>query len=276
MSRQSGRLSVVGTGINAGGQLTVETTHLVRAADQVLAVVSGLMLEQLRDINPRVVSLHDCYAVGRRRDDSYAAMLERILAPLDRGAHVCAVFYGHPGVFVWPGHEAVRRARAAGHEATMYPGVSAEDCLFADLGVDPAVHGCQAYEATDFLLHARRIDPTAVLVLWQPAALGDTTRSRFTTDPHWVAVLAEVLMEHYPAGHPVVVYEAASFPLQPPRVERLALADLHRAKFTEVSTLYLAPVAPPQPSPERLRRLGIRADEVVPGAYQLFRCEPGR
>jgi hypothetical protein len=35
----------------------------------------------------------------------------------------------------------------------MLPAISAEDCLFADLGVDPADHGCPSYEATDFLVH---------------------------------------------------------------------------------------------------------------------------
>jgi len=31
----------------------------------------------------------------------------------------------------------------------MLPGISAEDCLVADLGIDPASSGCQSYEAND-------------------------------------------------------------------------------------------------------------------------------
>jgi hypothetical protein len=34
----------------------------------------------------------------------------------------------------------------------MLPAVSAEDCLFADLGVDPGAAGCQSHEAADFLI----------------------------------------------------------------------------------------------------------------------------
>lgn len=266
-----GRLSVVGTGIRPGGHLTRETQHVIAAADRVFTVVDGLTLERLREINAGSESLQDSYAVGRQRDDSYAEMVRRILAPLEEGRHVCAAFYGHPGVFVWPAHEAVRQARAAGYRAVMYPGISAEDCLFADLGLDPAVHGCQSFEATDFLLHARRFDPTAALILWQPITLGDLGRKAFEYDPDWVRVLAEVLGEAYPVGHPVTIYEAAVFPLDQPRIEPVPLNRLHEARFTQASTLYLPPAGAPELSTERLERLGVRASDLVLGAYQQYR-----
>jgi len=34
----------------------------------------------------------------------------------------------------------------------MLPAISSEDCLYADLGVDPATTGNASYDATDFLL----------------------------------------------------------------------------------------------------------------------------
>lgn len=270
MSEQ-GRLSVVGTGIRLGGQMTTEAGHLARSADRVFALADGLTFELLASLNPAIESLQSNYAVGKQRDASYAEMVERILAPLAEGAHVCAAFYGHPGIFVWPAHEVIRRARADGLQAIMYPGISAEDCLFADLGIDPAVHGCQSFEASDFLLHARRFDPTAALILWQPAALGDITRSSFTTDPAWVRALAEVLMADYPPDHPVIIYEAAAFPLDDVRRDEVSLECLHEAQFSQVSTLYLAPAGPPGLSPERLQMLGVSADDISFGAYQDYR-----
>lgn len=271
LDSRKGRLSVVGTGIRPGGHLTREAQHLIRAADRVFAVVDGLTLERLRELDPEVESLQDSYVVGRQRDESYAEMVCRILEPLDRGRHVCAAFYGHPGVFVWPAHESVRQARSAGHRAVMYPGISAEDCLFADLGLDPALHGCQSFEATDFLLHARRFDPTAALILWQPITLGDLNRDAFECDPGWVRVLAEVLAADYPADHPVTIYQAAVFALDEPRIEEVPLNRLHEARFTQVSTLYLPPAAPPVLSVERLDRLGIREADLALGAYQIYR-----
>ncbi len=271
MSSATGRLSIVGTGIRLAGQLTIEARHLVAGADQVLCVVDELTLFHLRQINPHSQSLQHCYAPGRSRDASYAEMVERLLAPLHEGQHVCGVFYGHPGVFVWPGQEAVRQARRAGFPATMYPGVSALDCLVADLGLDPAVHGCQSFEAMDFLLYPRRIDATALLLLWQPVALGDPQRSTFTTDPAWVQVLAEVLGESYPENHPVIVYEAATLPLAEPRVESVALSDLHRVEFTQRSTLVLEAAGPPIRSEQRLARLGVSPDAIRTASFQRYR-----
>lgn len=271
-SGKPGSLSVVGTGIRLGGQLTTEARNLIRAADRVLAVMAdGLTLDYLKDLNPSVISLQYHYAPGRQRDESYERMVEEILATVRQGGRVCAAFYGHPGVFVWPSHECVRRARAEGYPARMYAAVSAEDCLFADLGVDPARSGCQSYEAADFLLYARVIDPTAALILWQPAALGDLTRSSFRTDPAWVAVLADVLMQTFPPAHGVVVYEAAAFPLDEPRIEFVRLDALATVDFTQASTLYVPPLGAPALSPERLARLGVSENDIALGNFQKQR-----
>ena len=57
-----------------------------------------------------------------REGGSTSEMVEEILAAVREGKRVCAVFYGHPGVYVKPSHEAVRRARKEGFEARMLPG----------------------------------------------------------------------------------------------------------------------------------------------------------
>lgn len=271
-SGPSGRLSVVGTGIRLAGQLTVETRHLVRAADRVLAVMADpFSLDVLRDLNPEVTSLQVHYAQGRSRDESYRRMVAAVLDPVRSGEHVCAAFYGHPGVFVWPAHEAVRQARAEGFEATLYPGISAEDCLIADLGIDPGVSGLQTFEATDFLVHPRRFDPRTPLVLWQLAALGDRSRSTFRTDPAWVRALASVLAEAYPEAHQVTVYEAAVGPFDRTRIEPVALNRLHELAFTQASTLYVPPTGAPAPDLDRLRRLGLDPTGLVEASFQKYR-----
>ncbi len=264
------RLSVVGTGIRPGGQLTLETRHLIKQADRVLAVVDGLALAALEQLNPNVESLQDCYQAGSR-EAGYAEMVRRILGALDQGGEVCAAFYGHPGVFVWPAHEVIRQARARGQAARMYPGISAEDCLFADLEIDPALHGCQSYEAMDFYLHPRRIDPTAALVLWQMAALGDVHRNCFQADPAWLNALSEVLTVDFPEDHQAIIYEAAAFPLAEPRREPIALGRLDKAVYSQVSTLFIPPLRAPELCQQRLARLGIDEEALTPAASRRFR-----
>lgn len=250
---------MVGTGLAGPAHATIEAIGELEAAERVfLLVADPLTREWLRGLCPRARDLSDCYAPGRPRADSYLEMVERILAAVRRGARVCAAIYGHPGVFAYPAHEAVRRAREEGFEARMLPAVSAEDCLFADLGVDPGARGCQSFEATDFLLRRRRFDPASGLVLWQIGviAVGDV-RDAELWNPDGLRVLAEVLLETYPPGHEVTVYEAATLPLCAPKVVPVPLARLANAPVTAVSTLWVPPLPDPGIDPAMLRRLGL-------------------
>jgi uncharacterized protein YabN with tetrapyrrole methylase and pyrophosphatase domain len=168
-------------------------------------------------------------------------MVEEILAPVRAGRRTCAAFYGHPGVFVLPSHVAIAQARQEGFEAEMLPGVSAEDCLFADLGVDPSTAGCQSYEATRFLEWRPAIEPRAALVLWQVGVAGSANH---TAEPQAPALgaLVDALRQHYPDDHEVVVYEASSFPGVAPVIRSTPLLELAGA-VTPASTLYVPPLA---------------------------------
>lgn len=257
MSR--GSLVVVGTGIKVANQCTIEARHHLESADIVFEVVGDQLAQSfVRSLNANVVSLQHLYARDRARSDTYEAMVETILGAVRGGKRVCAAFYGHPGVYVYPSHESVRRARAEGYEARMLPAVSADACVFADLGFDPGWIGCQSFEATDFVINARRFDPAAVLMLWQIALVGDRTLKVFESDPNRVAVLAEVLMESYPSDHLVTVYCAATLPVGEPDVQTLPLNRLHEAEITQESTLIVPPLGEAHPSPERLALLQAR------------------
>jgi uncharacterized protein YabN with tetrapyrrole methylase and pyrophosphatase domain len=194
----------------------------------------------VKSLNANARSLEHCYVEGLHRREVYRRMTEEILEPVRAGRHVCAAFYGHPGVFVFPSHEAIAIARAEGYEARMLPGISAEDCLFADLGVDPARAGCQSYEATRFLEERPNIEPRAALVLWQVGVVGSAEHTAEAEAPK-LDELVERLGTIYPAAHEVVVYEASSYAGVSPLVRPVALADL-AAAVTPVSTLYVPPL----------------------------------
>jgi uncharacterized protein YabN with tetrapyrrole methylase and pyrophosphatase domain len=252
-----GSLTVVGTGIQLGTHLTPEARAAICDADVVLTLVSEpVMLAAVERLNPRTRPLQNHYVLGESRALAYEAMVEEILAHVRNGLTVCAAFYGHPGVFVAPSHEAVRRAREEGFRARMLPGVSAEDCLFADLGVDPARFGCQSYEATDFLAHRRRVDTTAALILWQLGTVGNTAAAEEAA-PVGLAVLVEALLGLYSPEHEVIVYEASPYPGFDPRVLRTPLAELRPEHATAMSTLYVPPARPPELDLRMLDRLGL-------------------
>lgn len=255
MARNS--LTVVGTGIAVGVHLTVQAREAIERADSFFHLAADpIAVQWLAGMREDAIDLRGHYRPGVMRDDIYERITESILEPLRDGRSVCAAFYGHPGVYVRPSHEAVRRARSEGHDARMLPGISAEDCLFADLGVDPADWGCLSYDATDFLLHRRPVDPSASLILWQITVIGDptaVTHARMDA----VGVLVERLLEHYPPDHGVVVYEASPYPIGGPVADRVRLDALADAELTPLSTLYVPPASPPEPDAEMAVRLGL-------------------
>ena len=239
----TGALVVVGTGIGPA-RLTAEARAAIEAADEVLYLVpDSLSAHTVEQLNPRSRSLEDCYVEGRQRREAYARMVEEILRPVRAGRRTCAAFYGHPGVFVLPSHEAIAQARREGFDAEMLPGISAEDCLFADLGVDPSTAGCQSYEATRFLEWRPAIEPRAALVLWQVGVVGSAEHTAEAKAPR-LAELVKALRELYPDEHEVVVYEASTFAGLAPLIRRAPLVELAEA-VTPASTLYVPPLERP-------------------------------
>lgn len=251
-----GSLLVVGTGISLAGHCSAEARRAIVSADVVMSVMGDTLMQKwLETLNPNTYALEHLYETEGARPAAYAAMVETILSAVRAGQNVCAVFYGHPGVFVRPSHEAVRRALAEGYDARMLPAISAEDCLFADLGFDPAALGCQTYEARDFFFNARRFDPTAALILWQIAVFSDHTFTKFTSEPGALRALAQALCEHYPADHRVAVYEAATLPTDAPLINWMPLGRLGEAVVTQASTLFVPAYGAPAPAPGRLAML---------------------
>lgn len=249
-------LIVVGTGIRVVGQMTTEAVAWIRVSEKVLYLAHDPVAEDvLTGLNPTAESLAGFYAEGKPRRQTYQEMVDRVLDCVRSGKKTCLVFYGHPGVFCWPGHEAIRQARREGYTARMLPAVSAEDCLFADLGLDPATHGCLSYEATDFLKNGRHTDPASLLILWQVGAIGNPFFQSQGCDLSALPLLVERLCPVYGADHHGILYTA---PIQwggEPTVERVRLGRLGDARLTSSSTLCVPPSQPARPDLEMCKRL---------------------
>jgi uncharacterized protein YabN with tetrapyrrole methylase and pyrophosphatase domain len=255
---KTGSLIIVGTGIRSVGQLTIESIATIKCADKVFYVVADPIAESMiRELNASAESLQKYYEHGKPRLQTYKEFVDRIMESVRDGKRTCAAFYGHPGVFVLPSHAAVRQARSEGYEARMLPGISAEDCLFADLGVDPSTSGCQAWEATDFVIHQRRLDPSSSVVLWQIGAVGEWDHQEAGYANQGLPLLLEKLSKYYRSEHGVIVYEAAFFPECEPIIRRMPLSELHASPLSTISTLYIPPAQSAIPDRDMYERLGL-------------------
>jgi precorrin-6B methylase 1 len=239
-----GKLICVGTGMRMAGQLTPLARSYIETADVVVAAVPNRFARKwLQDIAKQYICLldyyDDCDIEGKNRHDTYRRMSATILDEVRAGKTVCAAFYGHPGIFACISHMAIKAARAEGFSAEMLPGISAEDCLVADLGLDPGATGMVSMEATQFMIFERRLDPTALLILWQPYIAGDLTRKRFDTTSARLQVLVDKLARDYPLDHAVILYEAATNPLETPRMDTIRLRDLPTATLNGITTLVI-------------------------------------
>ena len=252
-----GSLTVVGPGICLGSHITNETLVTIQNAEKVLInVYDPLMQTWLEHINPNTESLQQFYSFSKERSTSYEEMTDYILSYLYQGLKVCAVFYGHPGVFARSGHESIRRAQAEGYSTRMLPAVSSEDCLFADLGIDPSDCGCQSFEATDFLVYDRKFDPTSSLILWQIAMIGETKAINEVNTTN-LFILVEMLQKSYISSHKVALYEAAQYPICDPLIQWVNLENVPYSQVTQLSTLYIPPNALASLDIIMVRRLGI-------------------
>lgn len=235
-------LVVVGSGIEFGRHASERCLSEIREAEVVFCLVDPFALAMIRDFRPDAINLGVHYAPGKDRRQTYREMDAAIMAEVRAGRRVCAVFYGHPGVYADVPHAVVRKARAEGIPARMEPGVSAEACLYADLGIDPGRRGVQSMEATHFMAFDRQLDVAGLVLLWQVALSGDLSCTRLHAEREGVQALVERLLRWYPPDHEVVLYEAARLPIETFRAERLPLRDLADAHYEEYTTLVIPPL----------------------------------
>jgi precorrin-3B methylase len=246
IQKQAGKLVCVGTGMRMAGQLTPLSKSYIESFDIVFAAVPNIFTrEWLKGVAKEFVCILDHYEEakidGKTRRDTYRRMADTILAEVRAGKRVCAAFYGHPGIFACISHMAIADARREGFAAHMEPGISALDCLVADLGIDPGNTGMVSMEATQFMIFQRVIDPTALFVVWQIGIAGDLTLKRYDTETAHLQIIVDKLARTYSLDHEVILYEAATHALEQTRAEKIRLGDLPTASLKQHTTLVIPP-----------------------------------
>ncbi|KAK6511613.1 hypothetical protein TWF481_000528 [Arthrobotrys musiformis] len=273
----TGSLTLVGTGVRSLCQLTLEAIQEVEGADVIYYAVRDAATEGfIKKKNEKAIDLYQYFINDDNipEADIYIQIAEVLLADTRSGLRVVGVFFGHPGLFMSPNRRALAIAQAEGYTAKMLPGISVDDCLLADLGIDPSFVGCLTCEARDFLIHDHIGLASRHVIMYEIGYLGfygdDSKEDHFQ-------YLAQKLEDTYGASHPLVNYTAAISPLMQPIIDRLVVGDLQkpevRQRITSASTLYFPPKEIP-PLNEFARRL---LDQKVTSREQFQHAVfPGR
>ncbi|WP_018623307.1 SAM-dependent methyltransferase [Kangiella aquimarina] len=256
-----GSLVCVGTGIQLAGQITLIAKSYIEEADIVFGVLPDPIAESwISELNSNFVSLQNLYSEDRSRKETYKDMVSAIVNEVKSGKKVVGAFYGHPGVFAWAPHEAIRQLQALGYDAFMEPGISAEDCLFADLGIDPGASGCQGYETTQFLFYKHDLDLYSYVILWQIGLAGEWTLQSFSTSRSNLEKTVSYLNRWYPLSHEVIIYEAPFLPTQEARIERFPLSSLPDKELSMSSTMVIPPLHKLELDEEGLKHFGLTVE----------------
>lgn len=255
---ENASLTVVGAGIKFKSHLTTEAQAYIKGSDLVLYLVNEpAMRDWIIRNSRRSESLNRLYNAYPLRNDCYNAMTAYVLTELRKDQHVCFVLYGHPTIVAKPGVKAATQARAEGFHTKILPGISAEDCLFADLMINPTETGYLSYEATDFLVYLRILDSRCYVVLWQAGIIGALGYPAQHDNSDGISLLTKRLMQFYDAEHKIYLYEAAQYPHIEPLITTIKLGELQNSACSPITTLCIPPAQKSLPNVEMLKALRI-------------------
>lgn len=249
-------LTILGSGIKSFSHLTQESITYIKNSEIICYLINEpLMKDYIRDNSKESYDLDILYNAHTYRKDSYLDITKYVLSQFDKYNHVSFIVYGHPCFCVNSTINAIKLANKD-IDIEVLPAVSSEDCLYADLGINPLVYGTQIYEATDFLIFDRTVDASSNLILFQIGMIGNIKHDKDVNIDNLI-ILKSKLLNHYPKDHELIVYEASLYPHVKPVVTKITLNDLENGKFSHISTVFIKPSKENKINLEMLSKLGI-------------------
>lgn len=240
--------------------MTEETKRVIQSADKVLYLVNEDNLKQwIQREAKNSESLDSIYFSSEKRIEAYQALTNHIIEEYKKVSILCVVFYGHPTVFADSALNAVRQIKKDGGEAIILPAVSAQDCLFSDLEIDPGDQGCFSIEATELVLFERSIDVHAHLILWQVANFGRVDGKKAKK----LSILKDYLWGYYLPDYAICLYEAPILPSLHSRVEWVPLSSLDESDINPITTVYIPPIEKKTISCHYLSLFGLTIEDLT-------------
>jgi len=239
-------IHIVGLGIKSGQQMTREAEEAVRQSNEVLYLDTGpdtrqYLSEHCDNVTPLFES---SYVEEENRLNAYREIAARVVDAAFTRPPVTFAVHGHPAVAVYAPFLIRDMATLLGLKVSMQPGISAMDTVFADLCIDPCIHGIQMYEATDLLLRQRPLQSDVPALIWQIGNLETRLHSSRPSRPGRFARFVSHLGRFYPPEHRVIaIYSAPRRDAEPDSIDcTLEKLPGHAASIHAGHTLFIPAV----------------------------------
>jgi precorrin-6B methylase 1 len=241
---------IIGLGIMNVDQLSREAIRAIGESNEVLYVDNGVGTQTfLEGLCPRVTSLFESsYEESGCRLGSYDQMAARVIASALEHPPVTFAMSGHPTVGAEAPFLIQALAKSLGLNVSVQPGISAMDCLFAELMIDPCQSGVQMFEATDLLLRKHSLIPEVPALIWQIGAVETRLHTTRRSKPRRFERFLRHVLQFYPSSHEAVAYFASQHPLMRSQILRFPLGNIgdHAAELHPGFTLYIPPRGQPR------------------------------
>ncbi len=236
---------IVGLGIVQVDQITRETERAISSSKEILYVERGLAVDTfLRERCEVVTDLTQLYHDETDRLDTYRRMAASVIAAALDHSPVTFALYGHPLIFAYPPFLVQQMARCFDLTVKILPAISAMDCIFADLAVDPSMNGLQIFEATEMLLRGRPLQVDVPVLIWQIGSLETGLYSGRQSRPERFDRFLEHVLAFYPATHTVFAVHSSTHPLLRSEVIEFKIGEIgsHSSKLHAGFSLYIPPL----------------------------------
>jgi uncharacterized protein YabN with tetrapyrrole methylase and pyrophosphatase domain len=244
------RLSVVGCGIKAASQVTLEGLRSARSASRVLSLSLSpadvdAWTAMLNGI--AVADLDELYLDGAVDGDNYDRIFRRVVSELEEHGNVCLLMYGHPRLGVSLTTRLERHCADSGIDFRVVPGVSSLDAMMGDLRRDPLERGSIVLDANRLLLFKFELDPGLDWYIYHVCSVG-VARTHYTNPAigNRLELLRDHLRQFRDADDPVTLISSASSDAGKTDSLTLPLRDLTRIlpRLRFESTLFVPAAAP--------------------------------
>jgi uncharacterized protein YabN with tetrapyrrole methylase and pyrophosphatase domain len=242
------KLIIAGTGIKFLSHLTIEVKSAIETSSCVVFLLNEPAMKNWVAKNAKKhVSMDNIYFSSKFRLETYGKIVDEIFRNVQEHDDICFLTYGHPTFFSSVAEEITKRVSFEKVLIQIMPGISAMDCLFSDLRIDPGKTGLQSYDATEFIIYDELFSITSHLVLWQIAIIGEmgiinNGEINLSCQKKAITILISKLMTHYPADHKVTLYVASQYPSVEFELLSIELQELNIINIPRLATLYIPPL----------------------------------